>query len=124
MEQPKNIPTGKREYTLIEQYTCPLTGICVPKGLKYDGASIPRVCWSLIGLSPDGLLRAAALVHDWCYINGGIVEDSQGAELTLSKKEADKLFYELLMLAGVNPYRAKVAHFAVRCFGRGGYKGD
>lgn len=39
----------------------------IPKGFQYDGASVPRLLWSLTGLLPDGLIRSAALVHDVFY---------------------------------------------------------
>ena len=34
--------------------------ILIPKGFVYDGASVPRLVWTLSGILPDGLIRAAA----------------------------------------------------------------
>lgn len=45
--------------------------ITIPAGFKYDGASVPRVFWSVTGFLPDGLGRAAALVHDFIYVHKG-----------------------------------------------------
>lgn len=66
-----------RAYELVEDYTYywKIDGthyrIHIPAGFKYDGASVPRFVWSIIGLLPDGLGRAAALVHDYLYVHKG-----------------------------------------------------
>ena len=43
----------------------PKERIVVPKGFKFDGASIPRVLWSF--LNPIGLLLIPGLLHDYGY---------------------------------------------------------
>src|SRR5690606_37335397 len=45
--------------------------ITVPAGFEHDGASVPRLLWTLSGAAPDGLHRAAALVHDFNYRHRG-----------------------------------------------------
>jgi hypothetical protein len=42
--------------------------IRVPKGVRTDIASVPRLVWTLSGLTPDGLYRNAALIHDIIYM--------------------------------------------------------
>jgi hypothetical protein len=37
---------------------------CIPKGYCYDGASIPRVFWRIIGANTDNKFLIPALVHD------------------------------------------------------------
>lgn len=98
---------------LKEQYD--KRGICVPAGFLYDGASIPRFCWSLIGLSPFGAIIGPATIHDFLYVNGGIA----GRALRLTKRETDELFYELMLEAGISKIKAKAAYQAVHMFGRG-----
>lgn len=88
--------------------------IYVPKNFEHDGASVPRLAWSLSGLSPDGLHRAAALVHDWLYVCKGRQQNK-----TYERYEADKIFYEIMIKSGCNKFRAKIAYFAVRA---GGWK--
>lgn len=39
--------------------------IIIPKGFKFDGASIPRALWGI--LSPTGLLLIPGLIHDFGY---------------------------------------------------------
>lgn len=41
------------------------TLIIIPKGFKFDGASIPKPLWFL--LSPTGLLLIPGLIHDFGY---------------------------------------------------------
>lgn len=44
------------------------TIIIIPKGFITDGASIPRVFWSII--SPTGPLFLASILHDFAYQHG------------------------------------------------------
>jgi hypothetical protein len=98
-------------------------------GLIVDGASVPRVAWSLSGLTPDGLLRAAATLHDFLYHNAGSVPYSMHAArlpglglwgnepAVFSRLAADTLFKYVLVLAGVPAWKAQLAYAAVRTFG-------
>ena len=50
--------------------------ISIKKGFTHDGASVPRLLWSITGIRPDGPIRAGALVHDWIYIHAGRLQGS------------------------------------------------
>ncbi len=39
--------------------------IVIPEGFIYDGASVPKILWSVV--SPVGEVKKPALVHDWFY---------------------------------------------------------
>ena len=39
-------------------------GFTIPKGYCYDGASIPRIFWRLIGSNTDNSFLIPALIHD------------------------------------------------------------
>ena len=46
----------------------------IPKGYCYDGASVPRLFWRIIGSNTDNKFLIAALIHDvlcenHCYID-------------------------------------------------------
>lgn len=75
--QPSNLPVADGTYRLLDtyHYCWDLNGqqsrITVPEGFTYDGASVPRLAWTLSGITPDGLIRAAALIHDWIYNHAG-----------------------------------------------------
>ncbi len=92
-------------------------GICVPKGYLYDGASIPRFAWSIIGLSPFGEIIGAATLHDWSYVNGGWVSE----RLWMSKADTDLLFKAMMLEAGIPTRKAWLAYKAVKHFGKGAF---
>ena len=79
----------------------------IKKGYAWDGASGPIIN------TRDTLV--ASLVHDVLY---------QAMRLNLikpnseNKKTADKIFFEILKMHGVNAIRRKVWYFAVRLFGK------
>lgn len=59
---------GTDNYRLVADfaYTRPDgTGEVIPKGFVLDGASIPRLCWRLVGHPFDPDYICAAVVHDW-----------------------------------------------------------
>lgn len=128
-DQPDVRPIARRQYILNKSYFVTLVDeernyyrLDIPKGFKHDGASVPRLAWTLSGLTPDGLLRAAALVHDYFYRKVGwmVLENVQTKKMTVLKvdrKSADDIFLKLMLAAGVSRYRANVAHRFVRMFG-------
>ena len=111
LEQPLNIPISKNKYKLAESYI--YRDITVPKDFVYDGASVPRMLWSIIGLRPDGLIRAAATVHDWLYSTSGVT-----GSRSYTRAESDMIFYDLMVLAEISEGKCKVAYWAVKYFGK------
>jgi hypothetical protein len=73
----------------------------IPSGFRYDGASVPRFLWSVTGITPDGLHRAATLIHDYLYVNR-----IHG----LSRRQVDKLFYEQMLKLGVPKRKALIMY--------------
>lgn len=138
MRQPLNIPlmlkNGEEGYKLVENYpyawhTKGLNRvITVPEGFVYDGASVPRIVWTISGITPDGLIRAAALVHDFIYHhNGKLPKNSYGAIIEgvyvdfsmnkWSRNDADRLFARIMRESGVPMVKRRAAYLAVRAFG-------
>lgn len=147
--QPDILPVADRLYRLDEDYVYCWTiaagednrfaepsevghqtryRIIVPAGFTYDGASVPRLLWTLTGIRPDGLIRAAALVHDWLYFYEGRLPpgsfqylNAQGQWENVigrwSRRDADRLFGRMLREAGVARRRRRWAYRAVRAFG-------
>lgn len=78
----------------------------IPKGFRFDGASIPRAFWSIIGspFHPDYI--EAALVHDWCF-----------ATWCLNFKETNAVFKRNLKNAGVGYIRRILMWSAVNTVG-------
>ena len=136
VDQPLNRPIGERLYELAEGWryewldedTWEWRRICIPQGYRYDGASVPRKAWTISGLTPDGLIRAAATVHDFIYDHRGAMPEGscqyswQGEwrdaqDVVLTRKEADRLFLQILRESGVPARRCWLAYTAVRAFG-------
>lgn len=74
---PKLLPffyaDGDGGWLLLEDFTIEVKvggswlQITAKAGFDYDGASIPRACWSIIGSKMDHDLIVAALFHDLLY---------------------------------------------------------
>ncbi len=72
------------------------------KGFLTDGASIPKIFWSLIG-GPLGRYGPAAVVHDYLYIKG-----------TYSRKRTDQIFLEAMQVLNVSRIKRHLMYWAVR----------
>jgi len=97
------------------------TEIIARKNFEYDGASVPRIFWTISNLTPDGLIRNAALVHDCIYIakgKKGIYIGEFSLSKNFTRKEADKLLKTIALENGVSKFQANLAYYAVRL---GGY---
>lgn len=81
------------------------TSFTIPGGWLFDGASIPKVFWDVVGRPTDKKFLLAAAIHDWMYQNG------------LGRQLADDLFRIILMDNGVWCWRAATMWSAVRLFG-------
>lgn len=95
------------------RYFSPWGKITVPLGFITDGASIPRIFWSL--LSPFGPYFPAAIVHDFLYS-----KDSDG--YGFSRWECDELFLMAMKDCGVGWVKRNAIHKAVRLGGWASYK--
>jgi hypothetical protein len=136
--QPAHRTIGKRERTgFLEQVTEPWsckwhyrgnTRILSAEPLDvWDGASVPRFGWTIIGITPGGLADGPSLAHDILYraeggrredkLAGCTLTDSHGLRIIVDREEADWLFRELCRFAGMKKARAVAAYGIVRAFG-------
>lgn len=76
----------------------------VPIGFITDGASVPRVFWSLF--SPAGSYLGAAVIHDYLYHTK-----------MFSRELCDKIFLEAMKAAGVGFLTRQTVYAAVRLGG-------
>ena len=89
--------------------------VSVPKNFITDGASCPRILWTLC--SPmSGPQAEAAVLHDFLYS-----KDSNNI-CNVSRKLADQLFYDAMVSNGTGKARAKAIYWGVRAGGSGSYK--
>ena len=101
MKYPIVQKVSRYNFKLVEDFNA--GGVTVPSGFVTDGASVPRLFWSFF--NPAGELFEAAIVHDYLY-----------AGRIGTKKQADRLFYEI-----AKQYRARrayLAYLAVKLGGR------
>jgi len=105
--------TGHEEYITTEtvDFILPDGRVCrVPKGFIWDGASIPKWAQWAIG-KPMGEYALAALLHDWLYSSRILGDTRKG------RKEADELFYTVMIQLDISWWRRKAMYRAVRIGG-------
>ena len=102
-------PVARGEkYRLLEDisFLIGIREIFIPKGVEFDGASIPRLFWSIIG-SPFGPeFMEADLIHDYCFYTK-----------CCSFSDANKVFKAKLKLNGVSAWRRHLMYCAVASAG-------
>lgn len=84
----------------------------IPKGFETDFASIPRIFWNII--APIGKHTLPSILHDYLY--------TEGYKLNISRKKADKIFYDAMIESHVARITANIMWFCVRCFAFKHYK--
>jgi hypothetical protein len=93
---------NNREWRVIVGFSS--RGLTVPTNSIFDGASIPL---GLRFLFPHGGKKfAPAAMHDYLYRTG-----------VIHKRRADKIFYDLMMENGVEPWKAKAMYWGVKYCG-------
>jgi len=75
-------------------------------GYDIDGASIPRIVWTVVGSPYVGDYRRAAALHDAGYV-----------KKLATKAETDLMFYYAMRCDGTHWFKAKVFYAAVVLFG-------
>ncbi len=133
-EQPDNRPIGGGLYeTRLPiryewQDKAARFRLVVPPGFVNDGASVPRLLWTLAGLTQDGEIRAAAILHDFIYHHKGDPAAMEGwfvgafdqwvvCNKPITRPEGDTLFRLYALKFGLSPYRARLAWLGVRAAG-------
>ena len=83
--------------------------VIIPSGYAWDGATIPRLCWAVIGKPLEPRFALASLVHDW------ICERSTTRPIRVF---GDAVFLWLLRHAGVPAWRHYAMFLAVTAYRR------
>jgi hypothetical protein len=92
-----------------------IEGIYIPMGFEWNGASIPRFLWPILGSPFAPEMMVASLVHDYLY-------SKVSAGYIISRREADKIFRKLLMANGMDEETAETLYTGVRVGGRSHYQ--
>ena len=80
----------------------------IPKGYCYDGASIPRLFWRIIGSNTDNRFLIPALIHDILCENHSFIEKD--------RKFSTEVFNALLEASEVNAFKRFLMKNFVDCF--------
>lgn len=98
---------------LVKDFKLSVNGalIVVPQGYVTDGSSIPRVFWPLFNPWYTEARRASC-VHDYIYSH---------LYSRFSRKFADDLFREIMLIDGASTFVANIFYHSVRLFGKGGW---
>jgi len=132
-KQPDLRPISKNKYELFSDwsYTWQKENITrrinITAGFQHDGASIPRFLWPILG-TPDGLIRSAALVHDFLYQHGGKIPEGAYQQLAFqghwiddksvwTRKNCDRIFFRIMRECGVSKIKRRTCYHGVRAFG-------
>lgn len=124
-------------YTWQDEKTREWWRITIPAGYPFDGASVPRICWTLTNLLPTGTHLGAAAVHDYGYQRRGRLlrgevcikkpdwefaanEEDRWMPLAVAwqdRKIWDDLFRRIMRDAGETAWKREAMYRAVRLFG-------
>lgn len=63
--------------TLIDKVECTTYEFLIPAGYTWDGATIPRVFWRLIGSKSDNRFLVPSLIHDVLCENHDYIDDNR-----------------------------------------------
>jgi len=80
----------------------------IPKGYCYDGASIPRLFWRVVGPNTDNRFLIPALIHDVLCENHKYVDND--------KAFSTEVFNALLEVSGVSGLKRFFMKNSVACF--------
>jgi hypothetical protein len=92
------------------RYTHPKWPITVPRGTLTDGASVPKIFWSIF--SPIGSYFPAALIHDFLYLKA-----SKKRYGSYTRAMADRAFLDAMADCGVPWLTRQTIYAAVRVGG-------
>lgn len=88
--------------------------IIIPDNFQTDFATIPSVFWRIappVGRGARAAYGKAAVIHDYLY------KKKEISYSPCSRREADDIFYECMLMSEVSLYRRWIMWFAVRLFG-------
>lgn len=82
----------------------------VPMGFTWDGASIPKLGWLVVGTPFDRHHREPSCFHDWAYCGN------------VPKVIADLIYAAMLFVKKLKAWKCAAEYLAVAIFGASHYK--
>lgn len=80
----------------------------IPKGYEFDGASIPRVFWRIVGANTDNRFIVGAMIHDFTCENHEVVGNNRYL--------STMIFNNLLEVGGVPAFKRWLMKHSVDTF--------
>lgn len=77
----------------------------IPKNMRWDGATIPRCLWCIVGAKTNPKFRIPSLIHDYLCQNKYVIN--------FDRNFSSKVFCALLKVTGVKMWRRNIMYFAV-----------
>lgn len=88
--------------------------ISIDEGYLTDGASVPRLFWSLV--PPMGRYAAAAVIHDKLCETLRVYSEEREAMLSIPRKTADSIFLEAMKVLNVPTFKRNLMYTAVATY--------
>ncbi len=102
------LPNGKAKLLHDFSYENENIKVTALRGFEFDGASIPKFFWRVVGHPFTFKLLRPAVIHDIIY-----------ATECFERKYSDALFEEMLDFSGVSGFKENTMYYAVRLGGGG-----
>lgn len=99
-----------REFKVTIKYENKIYEFSVPKEYKWDGATVPKFFWRIVGSSTQPEFLIASCIHDILCENHNYIDNNRNL--------SSKIFKELLLVAGVSKIKAQIMYLAVDNFQR------
>jgi len=109
---------GKRHWEISKDFVYEIHGIkyVIPKGFKFDGASVPKFLATF--LSPVGVLLLGGLIHDYAYKYAALKPALKKDDLLIvDQKKADKIFRDINIEINGFYFLNYLAYWALRLGG-------
>lgn len=99
---------NRKDVTFYINYLGSKYTVEIKKGYTWDGATIPRLFWRIIGSKDDNSFLNASLVHD------RICEEK--SLINYDRQLGSIIFREILLASGVTEIKAYIMYYAVDIF--------
>ena len=108
---------GTRRWEITKDFHYSLNGenFIIPKGFKFDGASVPKFLAQF--LSPVGLLLIGGLIHDYGYKYETLLRKNKTTNGIRSQKRMDKTFRDINIEVNGFYFLNYLAYWALRLGG-------
>ena len=108
---------GTRRWEITKDFHYSLNGenFIIPKGFKFDGASVPKFLAQF--LSPVGLLLIGGLIHDYGYKYQTLLRKNKTTNGIRSQKWMDKTFRDINIEVNGFYFLNYLAYWALRLGG-------